>query len=148
MESPRSCANLRLSFMGTLSQTYSSSIATLGFVAALMFVQVLISDALGLLRKKIPGTPVEPKHSNPLFRTSRTVANTNETIAIFICALLFCMLSSASPTYTAYAAWTFVISRALYAVCYYADIRLFRSVVFGVSLFALAGMIAVGILSR
>ena len=130
--------------MDTLLQAYGASVLAFGAMAALMLIQVLVADVFAILRKHVPGTPVQPDHGDALFRASRTVANTNESIAIFVCALLFCILSSASPMYTAFAAWTFVVSRALYAICYYTNQQALRSTCFGVSILALLGMVVVG----
>lgn len=109
-----------------------------------MFVQLLVADVLGIRNKHVPGTPVEPDHSNLLFRASRAVANTNESVAIFVCALLYCTLGYAHPIYTAYLAWAFVLARALYAVCYYANLQTPRSICFGLSLLILLAMLVVG----
>jgi uncharacterized membrane protein YecN with MAPEG domain len=68
-----------------------------GVIALLMHMQVLVLDVLGLRAKHLPGTPVEANHGSPIFRASRTVANTNETIAVFILALMFCVLAQATP---------------------------------------------------
>ncbi|MEM8766095.1 MAG: MAPEG family protein [Pseudomonadota bacterium] len=127
--------------------TYTLSIAALGFVAALLLVQLLVADVLGVLKKHTPGTPVEADHSNVLFRATRTVGNANESIAIFICALLFCFFSSADPGNMALAAWVYATARTLYAVCYYANLQLLRSLTFAVSLMALAALIMIGALS-
>lgn len=127
-----------------LAQTYSATIAALGALAFLMFYQVLVADVIGLRSKHAPGSQVPSDHKNPLFRASRTVANTNESIAIFIVAVLFCMYSGASATATGYSAWAFVIARLLYAVCYYSNWHLPRSVMFGVSLVALAALLVSG----
>lgn len=131
--------------MDTVLQTYAQSIAAFGCMAALMLIQLLVADVMGILRKHVPGTPVDASHADALFRASRTVANTNESIAVFICALLFCMLSDASPQWTAYCAWAYTISRALYAVFYYTNIQALRSTVFGVSLLSLVAMLVVGL---
>ncbi len=129
-------------------QEYGLSIAALGFIAVLMLIQILVSDVLGILRKHVPGTPVQADHANLLFRASRTVGNTNESIAVFICALLFCMLSAASPLYTAYAAWAFALSRTAYAIFYYANVPVARSVSFGFSLLAIAALLVVGLFTQ
>ncbi len=124
---------------------YAFAISAFGAMAALMLIQVLASDVVGIVRKHPPGGSVEPDHSNPLFRASRTVANTNESIAVYVCALLYCTLASAHPIYTGYLAWAFVIARALYAACYYANLKIMRSVCFGLSLLVLAAMLIVGV---
>jgi uncharacterized MAPEG superfamily protein len=109
-----------------------------------MFFQLLVADLIGLRTKHVPGSQVPSDHSNPLFRASRTVANTNESIAIFILAVLFCMLSGASASATGYSAWAFVIARLLYAACYYLNWQLPRSAMFGVSLVALVALLITG----
>lgn len=71
-----------------LTQTYSMTIAALGSVAVLMLCQLLIADVVGLRTKHVPGSQVPTDHDNLLFRASRVVANTNESIAIFILAVI------------------------------------------------------------
>ncbi|GAA5317567.1 MAG: hypothetical protein AseanaTS_27720 [Candidatus Pelagadaptatus aseana] len=127
-----------------LAQTYSITIAALGALSALMFCQLIVADVVGVRAKHLPGSSVPTDHSNLLFRTTRTVANTNESIAIFILAVLFCVLSGASPTVTAYGAWGFVISRALYAICYYANLPLLRSTTFALALLAIVALLITG----
>ena len=127
-----------------IAQSYALTVTALGALAVLMFCQVLIADVLGLRAKHLPGSPVAADHDNSLFRAVRAVANTNESIAVFILAVLFCMLSGAAASTTGYAAWAFVIARFLYAVCYYMNIQLLRSVMFGVSLLAVAVLLVVG----
>ncbi|MEM6605819.1 MAG: MAPEG family protein [Pseudomonadota bacterium] len=129
-----------------LIETYTTTIAALGSLAALMFGQLLIADVVGLRSKHIPGSQVPSDHGNPLFRASRTVANTNESIAIFILATAFCLLSGSSPSATGYSAWAFVIARFSYAVCYYLNWQLPRSAMFGLSLAALAALLVNGFL--
>ena len=130
--------------MGAFLESYNLSVAALGYVSGLMLIQIVISDVIGISRKHTPGAPVHPDHADALFRASRTVGNTNESIAIFICALLFCILSAAPPGYTAAAAWAFAICRTLYALFYYANLQTLRSVIFGVSLLAIVALIIIG----
>lgn len=126
---------------------YALVITAAGAMALLLLIQILVADVLGVVSRHTPGTPVEPDHGNALFRATRTVANSNEIIAVFILAVLFCMLSGASSQYTGYAAWGFVAARTLYALCYYFNFQIMRSVVFGVSLAFLAALIGIGILA-
>jgi uncharacterized MAPEG superfamily protein len=127
-----------------LPHAYAYTIAAIGSLAFLMFCQVLVVDFVGLRSKHLPGSTVAADHNNLLFRVSRTVANTNEVIAIFVLAAIFCILSGASPGATAYAAWAFVITRFLFALCYYFNFQVFRSVMFGCSLLALAALLIIG----
>lgn len=114
-------------------------------MALLMFVQIIVADVVGIRSKHTPGASVVTDHDDFLFRVNRTVANTNETIAIFILATIFCVLSSASPIYTCCAAWSFVLARVVYAVFYYSNLRLLRSLTFAVSMLALASLLVIGI---
>ena len=127
-----------------LINPYHSAISALGVLAILMLVQLIIADVLGISNRHVPGTPVEANHAYPLFRAGRVVGNTNESIAIFLCALLFCIFAKASPTYTAYATWGFVVLRGIYAVCYYSNQSTARSITFALSLLALLALILIG----
>ena len=133
--------------MAIVIETYSTSIAALGAVTALMLLQLVVADVVGIVNKHVPGSKIPDDHDNLLFRAARTVANTNESIGIFICALLFCFLSNASPDYTAHASWAYFCFRAIYAFCYYANIPTLRSVSFGLSLLSLLGLMLVGLLT-
>lgn len=127
-----------------LTQLYTGTIVAIGTLALLMFCQIIVADVVGLKSKHLPGSQVSADHGKLLFRVTRTVANTNESIAIFIVAAMFCMLSGAAADSTAYAAWSFVAARFLYALCYYANLQAARSVMFGISLFALAALLVIG----
>ncbi len=129
--------------METLTD-YTLLVSATGFMALLLLVQVLVVDVLGLRAGHTPGTPVAPDHRDALFRATRTVANSNESIAVFILAVLFCIFSGASPDYSGYAAVAFVVARTLYAICYYGNLQILRSIVFGISLLSLAALIATG----
>ena len=133
--------------MENVFATYGSTIYALGALAILTLIQLLVADVVGITRKHIPGTPVLGDHSDLLFRVTRTVANTNESIAIFLCAVLFCILSSASPTFTAYAAWTYVFSRIFYAFCYYTNLQTMRSICFVVVALSLLALILIGFMT-
>jgi uncharacterized MAPEG superfamily protein len=103
-------------------------------MALLMLIQIVMADVLGILAKHVLGTPIEANHDSLLFRANRTVANTNESIAVFILVVVFCVLAGASPVHTAY------------AIFYYANWQLLRSVVFGVSLLFLFALLLIGVL--
>lgn len=130
-----------------LATDYEVTIYAMASMALLMLMQILIADVVGILAKNTPGTPVKADHDNFLFRVTRTVANTNETIAIFVLATAFCILGSASPTYTGYAACAFVLARGVYAGFYYSNLRVLRSATFAISLVALGALLLVGFLA-
>ncbi len=133
--------------MDALVEIYHSSLTAMVAVGALMLVQLLVVDVIGIKRKHTPGAPVTADHEDALFRVTRTVANMNESIAAFVLLLVYCILSGADASYTAIAAWVYFGSRLAYAACYYADVRTLRSVVFGVSLLALGGLLVVGLVT-
>lgn len=128
-----------------LINLYQSSVMAIGALAVLMFVQLLAADFIGIKNKHIPGASVPTDHNNMLFRATRTVANTNESIGLFVVIFSFAVLSLGSPHWVAYSTWGFVASRAAYCVCYYSDQRLLRSICFGVSLLALLTLLGTGI---
>lgn len=123
---------------------YQQTVTAIGAMALLMFVQTLIVDVVGMRAKHVPGSTVAVDHENLLFRVSRAVGNTNETIAIFLLGVIFCMLSGANPQQTAIAAWGFVAARGLYALCYYFNLKILRSTVFGVVLLSLLSLVVIG----
>ncbi|MEM7358368.1 MAG: MAPEG family protein [Pseudomonadota bacterium] len=123
---------------------YHQTVLAIGVMAALLLSQLIIADVVGIKAKHKPGMPVNADHGNLLFRASRVVGNANDSVAVFILAVAFCILSGASPVYTAYAAWTYVILRILYAVCYYANVQTMRSAIFGISLVSLLALIGIG----
>lgn len=125
-------------------QIYEHTVIAMGAMALLMFVQLLIADVVGLRAKHTPGGVVPVDHKDMLFRSTRTVANTNESVSIFLLACVFAILSGAPPMFTGYAACGFVLARAVYALCYYSNLQLLRSVFFGVASLALAVLLGVG----
>ena len=126
-------------------ENYPNLISAIGLLTLLHIVQLIVLDITGILSKHKPGSTVAVDHNRFLFRASRAFGNTNETIAIFILSSLFCIFVNASPVVTEGAAWAYVLARVLYAVCYYANLQLFRSIVFGVSLLSLIVMFAAGV---
>ena len=127
-----------------LLNAYQTTVLACGALASLLLIQLLIADVVGITSKHVPGTLVEASHDNLLFRVSRTVANANESIAVFILIVLFCVFSGADATYTGYLAWAYVISRVAYALCYYFNQQMLRSLCFGISLLLLLVMLIVG----
>ena len=123
------------------------TVLAMGAIAGLFLVQIAVVDFFGLRARHKPGTPVEPDHRNFLFRAVRAHANTNESLAAFILLALFGMFSSASPAWINALSWTYVAARLAHMLCYYADLRLARSLSFGIGLAALLGLFATGALA-
>ncbi|MEC8327714.1 MAG: MAPEG family protein [Pseudomonadota bacterium] len=126
---------------------YHLTLLALGLTAMLMIVQLLIADVLAIVKKHPPGFPVENNHANLLFRANRTHLNSNESIAIFILSIAFAIAMNANSNMVNGAALSYFVARALYAICYYLNLKLLRSALFVISLVALiviniAGFIA------
>lgn len=112
----------------------------MGLTGGLLFLQLLVADIAGMKGSRVPGAPIEPDHNNFLYRASRTMGNMNESVAIFIIFTLVGILSGADPVWLGRFALLYVGARALFTVCYWFNIKLLRSVCFGVSLIALLGL--------
>lgn len=130
--------------MSELLSTYQLTSYSWGALTLLMIIQILIADLIGIKSRHTPGSPVEANHDNLLFRATRTVANTNESIAVYVLAVLFCLFQGADPGYTAVLSWTYVAGRAVYAVCYYFNQQTMRSISFGFSLLVLIALLVNG----
>lgn len=127
--------------MDELRAVYDLTIYALGAAGALVLVQLLVADLAGIKARHVPGSAVVADHDNFLFRASRTVANTNESIAAFVLAALFGLFVGAAPAGLNAFAWLFVVARVAYMGCYYCDFRRFRSISFGVGFVAILGML-------
>jgi uncharacterized MAPEG superfamily protein len=123
---------------------YVPLVCAMGVAALLFLLQLSVVDYAGIRAKHVPGTPVPSDHNLFLFRATRAHANTNESIAVFILLALFGMFSTANPTWLNASAWIYVAARAAHMLLYYFDLRLWRSVAFGVGLVGLWLMMIVG----
>ena len=121
---------------------YELTVFAMAATAALFLIQLLVLDLAGIKSRHVPGTPVQADHANFLFRASRAHANTNESIGAFVILAVVAILSSASAAWANNCAWLYVAGRVGHMLCYYADLRLARSVSFAVSLLALFLMLA------
>ena len=133
--------------MQELLAAYQSTIYALGALSVLMLIQLLVADFAGIKAGHTPGVPITGGHDNFLFRAARTVANINESISIFVLAVLFCLLQGASPEATAGFCWLYIGARMVYSLCYYFNIKLFRSIAFVVSLIGVVGLLFIGFTS-
>ncbi len=118
----------------------------MGLAGLALFLQIIIVDIIGLKAKHIPGYPIQPDHNDLLFRASRTLSNTNESVAIFILFVGFAILSSANPHWLNISAVVYLVGRLAHMVFYYSNLQLCRSIAFVVSLIGLLAMFIVGIL--
>jgi len=126
---------------------YAPTIWAMGAIGGLLLVQLLVLDLTALRARHRPGTPIDPDHSNFLFRAARAHANTNESIAGFILLAFFCVLSAAPAGWVNALSWVYVLARISHMLCYYVGVHLLRSLSFAVGLTALFGMLVVGVLA-
>ncbi|MES2490518.1 MAG: MAPEG family protein [Pseudomonadota bacterium] len=129
--------------MQTWLVPYAPTVFAMLATATLLVVQILILDLASIKAKHAPGTPVLADHASFLFRASRAHGNTNESVAVFILLCIAAVFTSSSPTWTNACAWLYVAGRLGHMLCYYADLRLARSIAFTVSLIALISLLLV-----
>ena len=123
-----------------IATLYHFTIAALAAAGGLQLIQLLIADVAGIKNGHNPGVTIKADHDKFHFRSARTVANMNESVAIFILFALAGILAGADPAWLGRLAWGYTLARVLYAVCYWFNIKKLRSTMFGISLLALAGM--------
>ena len=133
--------------MPELLLPYTGVVAALGATGALILLQMLVADFAGIRARHVPGTPVPSDHGLFLFRAVRAHANTNESVAAFVLLALYGIFSAANAQWLNVLAWTYVGARIAHMLSYYADLRLLRSIVFGIGLLALLAMAVVGLLA-
>jgi uncharacterized MAPEG superfamily protein len=121
---------------------YHSTGVALGVVGALLLLQLLVADIAGIKASHKPGMPVAADHNSFLFRASRSLANMNESVAIFIIFAVVGMLSQSNPVWLGRWALLYVAARSAYMLCYWFNIKAARSVCFG---FAFLGLIGMGV---
>ena len=122
---------------------YHNAVLAMGLAGGLILLQLLVADVAGMKVPHIPGAPIEPNHDNFIFRAHRTLANMNDSIAAFILFTLAGILSNADPVWLGHFALGYAGARAAYMICYWFNLKLPRSIFFGVSLVALLGLGAV-----
>ncbi|PCJ47885.1 MAG: hypothetical protein COA74_10665 [Gammaproteobacteria bacterium] len=131
--------------METILSLYTTAIIAVGITGGLLLVQLLVVDVVGIMAGHVPGTPVPSNHDNFMFRAARAHANTNESVSSFILLMAFAMLSSAPPSWVNGLSLLYVAGRVAHMCFYYANMKILRSVSFGISLLALLGILGAGI---
>jgi len=128
-------------------EPYKITVLVIGLAGFTLFVQLLITDILGIKTKHTPGYPITPDHGDLLFRSSRALSNTNESVAIFILFVSFAILSSSNPDWLNRCAVVYLVGRIGHMLFYYSNLKLLRSISFGVSLLGLISIFIVGMLA-
>lgn len=123
---------------------YGPVIWAYGMVGVLVLVQLLVADIVGIRSGHTPGTRVEEDHEQFLFRATRAHANSNETLPVFILLSLFSVLSGGSAMVVNGLCWAYVVCRLAHMGFYYADLRVARSIAFGISVLMLFALFLVG----
>lgn len=128
-------------------EPYKITVLVMGLAGLIFFIQLVILDVIGLKTKHTPGHPISADHNDFLFRVSRALSNTNESVAIFILFVAFSILSSANPVWLNISAIVYLAGRIAHMLFYYSNLKLLRSISFVVSLIGLMAMFVVGILA-
>ena len=131
--------------MPELLLPYASVVGAFGATGVLLLLQMLVADLAGIRARHVPGTPVPADHGRFLFRATRAHANTNESVTAFVLLALFGMFGGAHPQWLGALAWIYVGGRVGHMICYYADLRLLRSIAFAAAFLALLAMAAVSV---
>ena len=87
-------------------------------------------------------------HDDLLFRASRAHANTTESVGAVILIAFFAIATGASPGVSNSLLAGFVACRVVHMVAYYSDLRVLRSVAFGLGVLALLGLLGAGVAAR
>lgn len=123
--------------MAELLHLYGPAVSAVGVLGVLMLVQVLVVDVLGIRACHAPGHPVTPDPADPRFRAVRALANTNESVAIFLLLPGFAIATATRPWIVNRCAEIYVAARLGHMGCDYAGLSLLRSVSFVIGLVAL-----------
>ncbi|WP_440056912.1 MAPEG family protein (plasmid) [Pseudoalteromonas sp. T1lg65] len=130
-----------------LIETYKITVLVIGLIGLLAFIQLAVIDIASIKAKHIPGHPIPANHNTFLFRASRALANTNESVAIFILFVAFALLSSANPQWLNIGSSVYLLGRMGHMIFYYLNFKLLRSIAFAISLMGLLTMFIAGIVA-
>ncbi len=128
-------------------EPYKLTVLVLGLSGFMFWLQLVITDAVGIATKHTPGYSIEQNHDSFLFRSDRVFANSNETVGILVLFALFAILSSANANWLNGFSLAYLCGRMGHMICYYTNLKTLRSVSFVISFISLLGMFVVGLLS-
>ncbi|NQZ10218.1 MAG: MAPEG family protein [Algicola sp.] len=128
-------------------EPYNITILVSGIVGFIFLAQLIVVDLVALKGKHTPGYPIKPDHDDFLFRAVRAHSNSNESVGIFILFVFFGVLSACNSYWLNIFSSVYLIGRIAHMFFYYTNIKLARSVSFGLSLLGLLGMFIVSIIS-
>lgn len=133
--------------MNEILAVYGPAVTACVVLAALILVQVLVADFAGIKARHVPGMPVAEGHGSFLFRAVRALANTNETLGLFLLLMGCALLLQAAPSWVNTLAWVYVAARGAHTAAYYARLGRTRGLVFGIGLAAQAGLLLACVLA-
>lgn len=125
-------------------EPYKVTILSLGLLGLLYWLQLAVVDCSAMLSRKTPGYSVEQNHQRVAFRVNRALANSNESAAIYILAIVFAIFSSAQPDWLNTCSVVYLLSRAGHMLFYYVNFPVLRSLSFAVSFLALIVALGIG----
>ncbi len=114
--------------------SYHWTLAATALTGLMIFVQALVVDVAGMKAGHRAGHPVAPDRGSFHFRATRALANTNETVAIFLCLVVAGVLLGAEADPLNWGAVLYFAGRLAHMTLYYANLAPARSVAFGISL--------------
>jgi len=126
---------------------YQTSVVVLGAYGFLSLLQLLVADVVAIRRRHEPGTAITGGHDDFLFRATRAHANTNESLATVVLIAGFAIAVGAAPGVVNTGLMSFLGFRVLHMAAYYLDLRLLRSVAFGLGLVAVVIVFGAGVRS-
>ncbi len=127
--------------------SYGMTVHALGAMAALMLVQLAVLDLTAVRSGKVPGADVPANHEDFLFRASRALGNTNESIAVFVLLVLYGVLSGAAPGALGAAAWCYVAARVGHSLCYWLRLAIPRSICFAAAMLSLVALLVIALVT-
>jgi uncharacterized MAPEG superfamily protein len=126
---------------------YQPTLVACAALAALIMVQVLVADYASIRSKHVPGMPITDGHASFLFRSSRALGNTNETLGLFLLVFGLAVLFAARAPWVNALVWAYVAGRAGHMLFYYLRQGLLRSLSFGLGLGATLGLLALTLMA-
>lgn len=128
-------------------EPYRVTALVLGLTGLLYWLQLAIADIVGIRAKHTPGFTIDENHNSFLFRCNRALANSNESVGIFILFTIFALLSSANAAWLNGFAVVHLIGRTGHMLFYYRNLQLLRSAAFAIGFLGLLGIFIVGLLA-
>ncbi|MCG3864494.1 MULTISPECIES: MAPEG family protein [unclassified Photobacterium] len=126
---------------------YKMTIWVIGSVGLLLLLQLIVLDIAILSQKHIPGFTIEANHECFLFRANRALANSNESLGIFIVFVLFALFSQPIAHWINGFAVVYLFGRIGHMLCYYFNMKILRSIFFVVSLLGLIGLFVTAVMA-